>query len=112
MEGPKGTPYENGVFTLDMKFPDSYPFKAPTVKFKTPVWHPNVKTDTGEICNDVLVSQWSPTLNVRYIFTTLHELLKSPNTDTPLEPEIAQKFMTDKAGYEKDVQEYTKKHAS
>ena len=112
LTGPDGTAYEGGAFQLDLKFPTEYPFKPPKIKFETKVYHPNIKTDTGEICNDVLVSQWSPTLNVRYIFTTLHELLKSPNTDTPLEPEIAQKFMTDKAGYEKDVQEYTKKHAS
>jgi len=50
MTGPEETPYADGVFTLDMKFPSEYPFKPPTVKFKTPIFHPNVKTDTGEIC--------------------------------------------------------------
>ena len=62
--------------------------------------------------NDVLVTNWSPTLNVRYIFTTLHELLKHPNTETPLEPEIAQLMMEKKAEYLKKAAEYTKKHAS
>jgi ubiquitin-conjugating enzyme E2 D/E len=62
--------------------------------------------------NDVLVSNWSPTLNVRYIFTTLHELLKSPNTDTPLEPEIAQVWSEDRKKFDKIAKEHTAKHAS
>ena len=29
--GPEGTPYEGGVFTLDITIPSEYPFKAPEV---------------------------------------------------------------------------------
>ena len=84
--------------------------------------------------NDVLVSNWSPTLNVRYIFTTLHELLKTPNAERarrvppslffsfslliraarrshPLEPEIAQEYTSNKAEFEKKAKEMVDKHA-
>lgn len=50
LTGPDGTAYEGGCFTLDMKFPSEYPFKPPTVKFETKIYHPNIKSDTGEIC--------------------------------------------------------------
>ena len=89
------------MYHLRVRFPADYPFKPPKIQFETKVYHPNIKTDTGEICNDVLVSNWSPTLNVRYVYTTLHELLKSPNVDHPLEPEIAQEFASDRATFDK-----------
>ena len=49
LQGPAGTPYANGVWTIDLTFPENYPFKAPTVTFRTEIKHPNVKTDTGEV---------------------------------------------------------------
>lgn len=40
--GPRGTPYENGTFTLQVDVPKEYPFLPPGVKFITPVYHPNI----------------------------------------------------------------------
>ena len=43
LQGPAGTPYATGVWTIDLTFPANYPFKAPDVKFRTEIKHPNVK---------------------------------------------------------------------
>ena len=45
MQGPDNTAYEGGIFKLQFKFPDNYPFKAPEVKFLTTIYHPNIKLD-------------------------------------------------------------------
>ena len=40
--GPAGTPYAGGIFKMNIDFPDNYPFKAPTAKFATKIYHPNI----------------------------------------------------------------------
>lgn len=44
--GPPGTPYEGGVYKIDIRIPNEYPFRPPAMKFETKVWHPNVSSQT------------------------------------------------------------------
>lgn len=44
--GPPGTPYEGGTYAIDIKIPADYPFRPPTMRFETKVWHPNVSSQT------------------------------------------------------------------
>lgn len=48
--GPQGTPYEGGVFEIDINIPKQYPFEPPKMKFSTKIWHPNISSQTGAIC--------------------------------------------------------------
>jgi len=48
--GPKGSPYEGGKFVVNLDYTDNYPFKCPKIKFVTKIYHPNIKTEEGEIC--------------------------------------------------------------
>jgi ubiquitin-conjugating enzyme (huntingtin interacting protein 2) len=50
INGPSGTPYENGVFDVDILISGEYPFAPPKMKFITKIWHPNVSSQTGAIC--------------------------------------------------------------
>ncbi|KAJ8605383.1 hypothetical protein CTAYLR_002395 [Chrysophaeum taylorii] len=111
LTGPDETPYAGGVFTIELKLPAEYPFKAPQVKFLTKIYHPNIKTDTGEICNDVLVARWGPTLNIRYTLETIQQLLMQPNAEHPLEPDIAQEYMERRADFEKKARDMVDKEA-
>lgn len=44
--GPPGTPYKGGTYNIDIQIPTDYPFRPPTMKFETKVWHPNVSSQT------------------------------------------------------------------
>ena len=40
--GPLGTPYEGGMFRLELFLPAEYPMGSPKVRFLTKIYHPNV----------------------------------------------------------------------
>ncbi|TPX57835.1 hypothetical protein PhCBS80983_g03541 [Powellomyces hirtus] len=89
ISGPEGTVYENLKYKLAMKFPTSYPYNAPTVTFKTPIYHPNVDMN-GNICLDILKDKWSAVYTVQTILVSLQSLLGEPNNNSPLNDEAAE----------------------
>ena len=68
--GPSESPYEGGVFFLNIHFPTDYPFKPPKFAFTTRIYHPNINSN-GAICLDILRSQWSPALTVSKVSKSL-----------------------------------------
>lgn len=86
--------YEELRYKLSLEFPSGYPYNAPTVRFLTPCYHPNVDTQ-GNICLDILKDKWSALYDVRTILLSIQSLLAGgsargrhgtgpPTTGTPL----------------------------
>merc|ERR1711872_167597 len=108
--GPSESPFQGGVFFLTIHFPTDYPFKPPKVAFTTKIYHPNINSN-GNICLDILRSQWSPALTISKVLLSVCSLLCDPNPDDPLVPEIARIFKTDRDKYNQLAKEWTKKYA-
>ena len=104
--GPSESPYEGGIFFLNIHFPSDYPFKPPKVTFKTKVFHPNI-SGSGAICLDILKDQWSPALTISKVLLSICSLLTDPNPDDPLVPDIANLYNKDKEEFNIKAREYT-----
>ena len=95
-QGPPLTPsrqiYVGLRFKISISFPPNYPYAAPTIKFDTPCYHPNVDLTGGAICLDILQvcnhvysqkdeiltrmqDKWSAVYSVQTILLSLQSLL-------------------------------------
>ncbi|KAJ5066814.1 ubiquitin-conjugating enzyme e2 20 [Anaeramoeba ignava] len=86
---PQETMYGGLTYKLSFKFSENYPYEAPTVKFVTPCFHPNVD-NSGNICLDILKEKWSAIYNVTSVLISIQSLLNDPNIFSPLNPYAAE----------------------
>merc|ERR1711991_194507 len=95
MEGPKGTPFEGGIYELELVFPHDYPNQPPDLTFKSQFWHPNVYPD-GLICISILHAagddersgesydiRWKPINSVSSVLNSVLLMLMEPNFSSP-----------------------------
>ncbi|XP_012872817.1 PREDICTED: ubiquitin-conjugating enzyme E2 T [Dipodomys ordii] len=112
--GGTNTPYEKGIFNLEVIIPERYPFEPPQIRFLTPIYHPNIDS-AGRICLDVLKlppkGAWRPSLNIATVLTSIQLLMSEPNPDDPLMADISSEFKYNKPVFLKNARQWTEKHA-
>ncbi len=108
--GPEGTPYENGVFKLEIKFSDRYPYVSPKMKFLTKIYHCNISPG-GEICLDILKSQWTPVLTLSKVLLSICSLLNEPNASDPLNTEAGKQYTENINTYNDIAKSWTYQYA-
>ena len=112
VEGPKGTPFEGGYFHFKINIPENYPFEPPEVKMITKVYHPNINSQTGNICVNILKKDnWTSTNSIQLVLLSLQGLLTKPNPDSPLVGEINEVYLEDIDKYNETVREWVKLYA-
>mmetsp|Transcript_11152 Transcript_11152/g.24612 ORF Transcript_11152/g.24612 Transcript_11152/m.24612 type:complete len:152 (+) Transcript_11152:118-573(+) len=110
MSGPEGTPYQGGVYRLELFLPEGYPMEPPKVRFLTKIYHPNIDK-LGRICLDVLKDKWSPALQIRTVLLSIQALLSAPEPSDPLDTSVADHFIHNRAEAEKVAGEWNKTYA-
>merc|ERR1719203_330416 len=111
IKGPEDSPYEGGIFTIDIVIPSQYPFTPPKMKFDTKVWHPNISSQTGAICLDILKGEWSPALTIRTALLSLQALLSTPEPDDPQDAEVATQYRNDRKSFQAKAKQWTEEYA-
>ncbi|CAF0887549.1 unnamed protein product [Adineta ricciae] len=86
--GPEDTPFEGGLYELHLSIPCDYPIHAPKVSFKTEIFHPNIYQN-GDVCIDILQTQWSEVMSIDKILISIRSLLNEPNVNSPANAEAA-----------------------
>ncbi len=111
--GPKDSPYENGIWQIEVLLPEQYPYKSPSIGFSNKIYHPNIDEASGSVCLDVINQTWSPMYELINIFDVfLPQLLFYPNPTDPLNSQAAKLLLNNKEKYEETVKNHVKKHAS
>ena len=108
---PEKPPYNKGAFRIQITFPRDYPFKPPTVLFKTKIYHPNID-ENGQVCLGIISTEnWKPATRVEAVISGLVKLINDPEHEHPQRADIAEEFDKNKKKFMKSAEEHTKKYA-
>lgn len=112
ISGPVGTPYEGGQFRIDILLPSDYPFVPPKMKYDTKIWHPNISSESGAICLDILKNEWSPALTIRTALISLQALMSAPEPDDPQDAVVASQYKKNLTEFNSTAKYWTETYAS
>ncbi|KAH7329293.1 ubiquitin-conjugating enzyme/RWD-like protein [Stachybotrys elegans] len=101
-----GFGYDGGRWLLSIQIPANYPLQPPKMRFATPVVHPNIALDSGEICLDLLKEAWTPAYSVLECVRAVRMLLSCPEVDSPLNVDAATMLRNGDAMATKRLVEY------
>ncbi|KAG6487479.1 hypothetical protein ZIOFF_056065 [Zingiber officinale] len=134
--GPTQSPYEGGVFKLELFLPEEYPMAAPKwlarmfcilllvvedetfSHAKMSGFSPKstiltlTRQELGRICLDILKDKWSPALQIRTVLLSIQALLSAPNPDDPLSENIAKHWKSNESEAVETAKEWTHLYAT
>ncbi|XP_050235197.1 ubiquitin-conjugating enzyme E2 22 [Mercurialis annua] len=110
IEGPAGTPYENGVFRMKLLLSRDFPHSPPKGYFLTKIFHPNIATN-GEICVNTLKKDWNPSLGLRHVLIVVRCLLIEPFPESALNEQAGKMLLENYDEYARHAKLYTSIHA-
>ena len=76
--------------------------KAPKVKCKPTILHPNIDLE-GNVCLNILREDWKPVLNLKAVIAGMCMLFLTPNPEDPLNKDAAKHMLRDKSDFARVV---------
>lgn len=109
--GPEDTPYAGQIYTLSISAEqNAYPSKPPKVRFTGTIpFHANVY-ENGNICVDILQSEWSAAYKMENILLSLLILLNVPNTSSPANPIASRAYDNDQTDDKREFAKLVEQH--
>ena len=121
MVGPRNTPYEGGLFTINALFPPDYPNHGPEFKFMNKIYHLNVdfKNDLGHICINS-INEWritgkvtnKPCYTVKQALFDIFCLFYNQGVEGAYDEEMAKQYVERPAEFNAEAKKWTKDFAS
>lgn len=98
---------------LNIIISKEYPYQKPIVRWKTPIFHPNIMTaeDGGYVCTKLL-NNWRFNSNLFSFIKGIESLLANPNPDNPYESKScteAAEYFNKNTYISPKINKYTKK---
>jgi len=110
MEVDEGSHYSGGTWLLYVEFPPEYPLKAPEIRFVTPIRHSNVN-QYGKICHSIFTRNWTADTTMHTVLQCIYGLMLNPDTDDPLDTNLALSFFSASGDYEAAIMKHVEKFA-
>jgi len=110
LQGPDSSPYQGGTWLIYVMFSDDYPLQSPEVRFVTPVKHCNVNP-YGKICHSIFTRNWTSDTTMKQVLDCVYGIMLYPETDDPLDTNLAMQFHSNRPKYEADIAKHVHKHA-
>eukprot|EP00920_Eleutheroschizon_duboscqi_P001184 GHVT01002760.1.p4 GENE.GHVT01002760.1~~GHVT01002760.1.p4 ORF type:complete len:129 (+),score=23.10 GHVT01002760.1:873-1259(+) len=81
------------------------------MSFDTKIWHPNISSQTGLICLDILGPEWSPALTIRTALLSIQALLAAPEPDDPQDAQVASMYKSNRQEFDRTARMWTQNYA-
>ena len=121
MLGPRGTPYEGGLFTILAIFPDDYPIHGPEFKFENKIYHLNVdfKNNLGYICINS-INAWrvsgqvpgKPSYTIKQALFDIFCLFYNQGEESAFDEKMAELYKNNPKKFNDEAKNWTQKFAS
>ena len=122
MIAPRDSIYRNGIFALNVHFPDNYPNEPPEVCFLTPIYHLNINPkapknegDEYDKLGHVSISTlnwWNPKYKMREVLYNIYSLFYFCNPDSAYGIDRAKEYIENDMVYYEKAKIFTKKYAN
>ena len=124
MRGPKNTPYEEGIFTIRIFFPNDYPQHGPDFRFANKVYHLNACMDeTSESFGHIsmnFINEWGSCgkvggkkhYSVKYALLDIFCLFYKQGVDSFYNEEMREFYVNDPAKFNEEARKWTRTYAS